>query len=134
MPDPRSELVAVYQVLTGDGILVLETQNIDGWLLSFPGQHSGHFSHHLHLFHFSPDTITQLLHETGYHVLKITTETTSKVCSLRFLADKLYRISLPLYSLVNSILAISPRLAERSLYINPGDEMIVIARKKSVEA
>jgi hypothetical protein len=134
MPDPRSELEAVYRVLTRDGILVLETQNIDSWLPRFLSQHWGHFGHHLHLFHFSPATITQLLHETGYHVLKITTETAGKVCSLRFLADKLSRISLPLYSLVNSILAISPRLAERSLYINPGDEMIVIARKKSVEA
>lgn len=129
--DPRGELDAIHRVLAQDGILVLETQNIASWLPRLLGQRWGHFGHHLHLFHFSPATITHLLHETGFQVLKITTQTAGKVCSLRFLVDKLRSFGLPLYSLLDRVLAIYPWLAGRSFYINAGDEMIVIARKKS---
>jgi 2-polyprenyl-3-methyl-5-hydroxy-6-metoxy-1,4-benzoquinol methylase len=129
MPDPRQELVEIHRVLKRRGILALETQNIDSLLPKILGNSWGHYGHHLHLFHFTPKTITRILAETGFRVVKITSKDAGKVSSIRFLVDKLHAINETLYSVLNRLLSAFPSLAHRSIYINPGDEMIVIAQK-----
>jgi 2-polyprenyl-3-methyl-5-hydroxy-6-metoxy-1,4-benzoquinol methylase len=129
MPNPHQELEEIHRVLKRQGILALETQNIDSWLPKILGKNWGHFGHHLHLFHFTPKTITRILADTGFRVLEITSKDGGKVCSIRFFVDKLHSINKSLFLLLNRLMFAFPSLAHRSFYINPGDEMIVIAQK-----
>ncbi len=110
---------------------VVPRQNIGSWLPKILGQGWPHFGHHLHLFHFSPETITKILHNAGFQVIKITSNGAGKVCSLRFLGDKLRIFNRTSYLLINRLLTAFPSLSKKSFYINLGDEMIVIAQKES---
>ncbi len=131
MPDPRRDLAEVHRVLNRSGIVILETQNIGSWLPKILGYRWPHFGHHLHLFHFTPETITKVLHNAGFRVIKITSSSAGKVCSLRFLGDKLRIFNRTSYLFINRLFTAFPSLSKKSLYINLGDEMIVIAQKES---
>jgi 2-polyprenyl-3-methyl-5-hydroxy-6-metoxy-1,4-benzoquinol methylase len=129
MVDPHTELLEVHRVLGREGFLVLETQNIASWAPRLFGKKWVHFGNDLHLFHFSPTTITRALAETGFNLLEITRVNTGKVCSLQFLADKLRHLSGMTVRLADTLQRRWPELARRAIYVNLGDEMIVCARK-----
>jgi 2-polyprenyl-3-methyl-5-hydroxy-6-metoxy-1,4-benzoquinol methylase len=127
--NPRETLTQVNYVLKPGGLLVLSTQNIESWVPKLLGVRWLHYGHHIHIYHFSPKTITHLLKDTGYQVLKVTKATAGKYCSMRFLVDKLKTINRPLFRLFDSLLSFQPGLEKRAIYINPGDEMVICARK-----
>lgn len=129
LTDPRQELLEINRVLRPEGLLVLETQNIASWAPRVLGKRWLHYGNDLHLFHFAPQTITRLLADTGFRVLKITTAAAGKVCSLQFVADKVQRLSGTASRAATALLKHWPGLARHSLYINLGDEMIVCAHK-----
>jgi SAM-dependent methyltransferase len=132
LTDPHQELLEINRVLRPGGLLVLETQNIASWVARALGKRWHHYGNELHLFHFSPQTITCLLADTGFRVHRITAATAGKVCSLRFVVDKLNRFSETASRAAAALFRYWPGLSRRSLYLNPGDEMIVCAQK-SVE-
>lgn len=129
MTDPRAELLEVHRVLGREGLLVLETQNITSWAPRLFGKRWVHYGNDLHLFHFSPATISRVLAETGFDLLKITAVNAGKVCSFQFIADKLRHLGRMSARLADTLLQCWPELAWRTIYVNPGDEMIVCARK-----
>jgi len=129
LTDPRQDLLEVHRVLRAGGLLVLETQNIASWAARVLGKRWLHYGNQLHLFHFSPQTVSRLLADTGFRVLKITVETAGKVCSLRVVVDRLKRVSETAATTAGALIRQWPSLAQRSLYLNPGDEMIVCAHK-----
>jgi SAM-dependent methyltransferase len=129
MTDPRRELLEVNRVLEPGGLLVVETQNIDSWVPKVLGKRWIHYGNDLHLFHFTPGTLTRLLEETGFAVKSITRADAGKVCTLRFVADKLAHLNKVAARLANALLARWPGYATRSVYVNLGDEMIVCAQK-----
>jgi 2-polyprenyl-3-methyl-5-hydroxy-6-metoxy-1,4-benzoquinol methylase len=129
MIDPHAELLEVQRVLRRDGVLVLETQNIASWAPRLLGKHWIHYGNDLHLFHFSPATITRILADTGFNLIKITTASAGKVCSMQFLTNKLRHLSGKAARLADTLLRRWPELARHSIYVNLGDEMIVCAQK-----
>lgn len=131
LTDPRGELSEVNRVLRLEGLLVLETQNIASWLPKVMGERWHHYGNDLHLFHFTPETISRLLSVTGFVVETITKANAGKVCSLRFVVDKFKHLSQTTSRLAKVFMKSWPSLAGRSLYINLGDEMIVCARKST---
>jgi SAM-dependent methyltransferase len=131
MPDPHKTLTQVHHLLKPEGLLVLSTHNIDSWLAKMMGVRWYQFGLQLHLYYFSPGTLTQILRDTGFCVINITRRSAGKVCSLRFLVDKLAAFNGTLYKLADGLLSAYPMLAGSSIYINPGDEMIICARKES---
>lgn len=129
MPDPRRELLEVNRVLQPGGLLVAETQDIGSWVPKVMGKRWIHYGNDLHLFHFTPRSLTRLLQETGFRVKTITRADAGKACNLRFVADKLAHLSRFASRLAGALLARWPGLATRSIYVNLGDEMIVYAQK-----
>ncbi len=79
LPDPKSSLKEVHRILRRDGLLVAATPNLRNFitrilyllakrrkLMLFSAQ-----AKELHLFHFSAKTLTAMLRETGFKVIKI---------------------------------------------------------------
>ena len=129
MTDPRRELLEVNRVLQPSGLLVVETPDIGSWVPKVLGERWVHYGNDFHLFHFTPCTLTRLLQETGFSVRTITRGDAGKMCSLRFVVDKLEHLSKFASRLAGALLAQWPSLATRSIYVNLGDEMIVYAQK-----
>lgn len=71
-PDPRKELVQAHKLLKPNGWIVLSTPNIDS--LGFKAFKEGFafIAPEVHLWYFTPETLSKLLVETGYTVKKIT--------------------------------------------------------------
>ena len=124
VPDPQRLLELARRLLKPDGALILETQNVDSRFAGILGKKWQHFKHEEHLYHFNPQTITRLLGDTGYQVVRNTPKFGGKYVSLNFIAERAGRIS-KAAGLLCSPLTLFKGL---SLYLNLRDEMIVVAR------
>ncbi|MEE2887098.1 MAG: class I SAM-dependent methyltransferase [Planctomycetota bacterium] len=124
VPNPQDLLEQARRLLKPDGVLILETQNVDSRFAGMLGKKWQHFKHEEHLYHFNPKTITRLLADTGYQVVRNTPKFGGKYVSLGFIAERAGRVS-KMAGLLCSPLSLLKRL---SLYLNLRDEMIVVAR------
>lgn len=124
VPDPQGLLQQAHKLLKPDGTLILETQNVDSRFAGILGKKWQHFKHEEHLYHFNPKTITRLLADTDYQVVRNTPKFGGKYVSLGFIAERAGRIS-KIAGLLCKPLNLLKRL---SLYLNLRDEMIVVAR------
>ena len=131
VPDPRQTLTRVHELLKPDGLLVISTQDINSWIARILGTNWYQIGLHFHLFYFSPKTIRSFLTATGFHVINITRKAAGKVCSFRFLVDKLSAYNPIVFRLACRALLAYPPLSRKAIYVNPGDEMITYARKKT---
>jgi SAM-dependent methyltransferase len=129
--NPRQTLTYVHELLKPNGLLVISTHDINSWLARILGTNWYQIGLHLHLYYFSPVTIRIFLTSIGFNVIKITRKTAGKFCSLRFLVDKLSAYNPILYKLASKALLDYPTLANKAIYVNPGDEIIVYARKQT---
>lgn len=68
---PAEYLKEIYRILKKDGLIVLTIPNIRSWQARLFGNHWFHLDLPRHLFHYSPQTITLLLHKHGFVVEKI---------------------------------------------------------------
>lgn len=71
LPSPREALEIVHDCLKPEGVLLIAIPNIDSWQAMIGKERWFHLEAPRHLFHYSPDTITQLLQEHGFIVKKI---------------------------------------------------------------
>jgi ubiquinone/menaquinone biosynthesis C-methylase UbiE len=122
--DPPALLRAARRVLKPDGLLVMETQNIDSAFARVLGPRWHHYKHAEHIYHFTPGAVRRLLTETGFSLQVLTPRYAGKYVSLDFIAERAARVH-PLLSV-----ALRPLrgLDSVSLYCNVMDEMIAIAR------
>lgn len=122
--DPRALLQRARALVKPDGVIVLETQNIDSTFARLLGPRWHHYKHAEHVYHFTPATFTSLLEECGFTVRRLTPRYGGKYVSLDFIAERAGR----LHPSLSRILAPLSSLDTKSLYVNVMDEMLVVAR------
>lgn len=125
VPDPVALLRRAASHLRAGGRLVVETQNVASPFARALGSRWHHYKHLEHLYHFEPRTLRRLLESAGLEVETNTWRHAGKHVSLAFVRERVTRLH-PLASRLLAPLAPLDRLAA---YVNPGDEMIAIARK-----
>lgn len=126
IPEPQPVLRRIRSLLKPGGTFLLETQNVTSRWARLLGPRWHHYKHAEHLYHFNPATIRRLLADCGYEVLTLGPAFAGKYVSFGFLAERAGRLG-PLAALLAKPLTLLRRL---NLYVNPHDEMIVIAKPK----
>ncbi len=127
MPEPLVELRRLHANMRPGGHLILETQDERSVLAKLAGRrwHMYKFPEHIH--HFNQRTVTRMLEMAGFSVVTITKRAAGKYVSGDFLFERVTRYCGPLKW------AIAPwRRRMRHVYLNPHDEMIVVARRDDV--
>lgn len=126
LADPGAELIRMREFLKPDGILVMQTQNVESHFAKLLGAKWQHYKHLEHVYHFSPKTMKDLLAKAGFEIVDVTSRGAGKFISVDFFVDRMRRYSKVLNVLLKPAQALFGR---RFFYINPGDEIIVVARK-----
>jgi 2-polyprenyl-3-methyl-5-hydroxy-6-metoxy-1,4-benzoquinol methylase len=121
--DPLSLLRRARELLKPDGLLVLETQNIDSAFARLLGRRWHHFKHQEHIYHFTPATVRQLLDMTGFEVQKVTPRSGGKYVPFEFIAERAERVHPALSRAVRPL----TRFESAAIYLNFRDEMVVTA-------
>jgi 2-polyprenyl-3-methyl-5-hydroxy-6-metoxy-1,4-benzoquinol methylase len=125
LDSPHAALERVHARLNPGGVVLIETPTIDSlwwklarsrWRQLIPD----------HYYFFSRATLERLLRDTGLEPVEH--EKVSRVVSARFAADRLQRASLPGARAVQRTLR-ALHADQRTLRINPGDIMSVVAVK-----
>ncbi|MCA8954657.1 MAG: class I SAM-dependent methyltransferase [Planctomycetes bacterium] len=124
VPRPQALMQHVRELLKPDGVLILETQNVDSAFANLLGKRWQHFKHEEHLYHFNPATIRRLLTDTGFQVVRNTPSFGGKYVSLGFIAERAGRLSKAAGLLCKPLNA----FGRMSIYLNLRDEMVVVAR------
>jgi SAM-dependent methyltransferase len=124
VPDPQSLLRSARAMLKPDGVLLLETQNVESGFARLLGRRWQHFKHDEHLYHFAPATITRLLAQCGFEVVRNTPRYGGKYVSFGFIAERAARLGARARALLEPL----RWCAGMNLYLNFGDEMVVAAR------
>jgi hypothetical protein len=116
-------LTRARELLRPQGLLVLETQNIDSAFARALGPRWHHYKHAEHIYHFTPASLRQLLDAAGFEVGAMTPRYGGKYVSLDFIAERAGRI----HPLLSKALAPLRRLDSISLYVNVMDEIVATA-------
>jgi 2-polyprenyl-3-methyl-5-hydroxy-6-metoxy-1,4-benzoquinol methylase len=123
IPEPQPVLRRIRDLVKPEGRLLLETQNVASRWARLLGKRWHHYKHHEHLYHFDPDTIRRLLADCGFEAREIGAKYAGKYVSFGFLAERAARLGA-----VAGLLARPLGLLKSwSLYVNPQDEIIVLA-------
>lgn len=125
LPDPAAVLRRGAALLREGGILVVETQNVESVFARLLGRRWHHYKHLEHLMHFGPATLDRLLRQAGLEPLRATSRYAGKDVSLAFVRERATR----LHPVIARLLAPLAPLDRLSLYVNPADELIAVARK-----
>jgi len=122
---PRELCRESLRVLRPGGVLCVETPNLDSRWFRLLGRRWRQFIPD-HYWFFSPATLRRLLTDLGYRVDAI--DFVAKAVSVRLLVNRVERMARrPLPSLAT--LARRLGLADRVLWLTPGDVMLAIARR-----
>jgi SAM-dependent methyltransferase len=123
VPDPQHVLRTIRGLMKPGGRLLIETQNVASRWARLLGPRWHHYKHHEHLYHFDPQTIRRLLGDCGFRALDVGSAYAGKYVSFGFLAERAGRLG-RIAGLLARPLAL---LKSFSLYVNPHDEIIVVA-------
>lgn len=124
--DPIEELRRIRKLIKPDGFLFLQTQDIETRFAKLLGKKWQHFKHLEHIHHFSPRTIKTVLERSGFEIVRLTHSGAGKFISVEFFVDRMRR-----YSRIAHHLLWPLRLLGRFFfYLNPGDEMVVVAKPR----
>jgi SAM-dependent methyltransferase len=127
LADPVAALARIERALRPGGRLVLLTQDVASPLARLLGPRWHHYKHDEHLLHFEPRTLALALERADLSVVFATRRSAGKWVPWSFVVERSARLA----SFLPALLArLSPR-APRSLYVNLGDEMLVVAGRKS---
>jgi 2-polyprenyl-3-methyl-5-hydroxy-6-metoxy-1,4-benzoquinol methylase/ribosomal protein S27E len=130
LPDPARALEHATGWLRIGGRMILETQDVDSFAARTLGRRWHHYKQPEHLHHFSRRSITDLLERHGLRVLEVGREDAGKYVNGSFLVERASRIA-PILS--RALAPLAPVLPG-GIYVNLGDEMIVVAERTTVAA
>ncbi|MFH1826209.1 MAG: class I SAM-dependent methyltransferase [bacterium] len=71
LPEPALILKEVHRILKNHGLLIIQLPNIDSWQFKIFKQRWFGLQIPYHLYHFSPETLKQLLKKAGFKNIKI---------------------------------------------------------------
>ena len=125
LADPLGSLRAARGLLKDDGLLLVETQNVESLFAKALGRMWQHYKYDEHLYHFSPGTLERLMEKAGFAMTRRTPFGCGKYVTFNFVIERSRRLG-PLASRLASLLA---PLRTASLYVNPMDEMLALGRK-----
>jgi 2-polyprenyl-3-methyl-5-hydroxy-6-metoxy-1,4-benzoquinol methylase len=125
LTDPLEELRQIHRALRPGGLFALTTMNVDSLPPKLLRGRWPWFMQ-MHLYYFTPETVSRMLREAGFEVVEIGPHI--RITHLRYLASKAGSYSPPLGRAAARILA-RLGLEEARLPINFGDLMTVYARK-----
>jgi 2-polyprenyl-3-methyl-5-hydroxy-6-metoxy-1,4-benzoquinol methylase len=123
---PRRVLRMVRELMRDGGIVAIETPTIDSamfkvmrsrWRQLLPD----------HYFFFSRETLEYLMARSGFTPVRYAK--VGRRASIRFIADRARRMGIPIPPFCESVLEKSG-LAERTVYVKPGDIMMMIGRAR----
>ena len=126
IPDPRAALRRAAELLTPDGVLIVETQDVSSRTAAVLGKKWHHYKHAEHIYHFNKQTLTALLESAGFETLENSGRLGGKYVTFSFVAERVGRIH-PLLSFLSSPLRL---FGNKSFYVNLFDEMIVVAKQR----
>lgn len=126
LTDPVAELKQIHRVLRPDGLFALTTMNVGALL---PRILRGRWPWYMlmHLYYFTPRTVTALLEKTGFEVVEIGPHI--RVTHVRYLVSKTRAYSEGAYRL-GSAAARKLGIEDTRVPVNLGDLMTVYARKR----
>jgi SAM-dependent methyltransferase len=125
LDSPHRALAGVHDLLAPGGVVLIETPTVDNlwfrlarsrWRQLIPD----------HYFFFSCATLSELLRRTGFE--PVDHEKVGRRVSVRFAADRARRAGVPGATLLAATLR-TLRIEDRTLRLNPGDIMSVVARR-----
>ena len=125
LEDPRSALRAARPLLKDDGIVVVETQNVESTFAYLLGPRWQHYKYDEHLYHFSPVTLRRLLLQAGFFVVENTPRFGGKKVTIDFIVERVGKI----HPVLTTLLSPLRLIGQWNLYLNFQDEMIAVARK-----
>ena len=124
VPDPQHVLRLIRGLVKPGGHLLIETQNVASRWARLLGPRWHHYKHHEHLYHFDPQTIRRLLGDCGFRALAVGSAYAGKYVSFGFLAERAGRLGRVAGFLAKPLAL----LKSCNLYVNPHDEIIVVAQ------
>lgn len=127
LEDPLVHLKKARELLKPDGLLIVETQNVESRFARVMGKNWQHYKMAEHLYHFGPSTVRTLLDRAGFDVIENTGRRGGKKVSFDFIRERVGKIH-PVLSTLASPLKL---IGRASLYVNLFDEMLVIAKKRA---
>ena len=125
--DPTDALRRVKTMLRPGGHLVLQTQDVLSLARRLMGRKWTHFKQLEHVFHFSAATLGMLLDRTGFDVVETRKRGAGKYVSIGFVIDRMERF----HPILHKCFRLLTPLRKRFLYVNPWDELIVVARARA---
>jgi SAM-dependent methyltransferase len=130
LDSPRSTLSQAHALLQPKGVLLIETPTADNlWFRLAPERWRQLIPDHY--FFFDRATLTRLLTATGFQPIEY--RTVGRRVTLRFAADRLRRAGIPAAAPLDALIS-RAGLADRTIYLNPGDIMQVAAVKLTPRA
>ena len=125
-PDPAKELALANQLMKTGGLLALTTPDIRSlparmWGANWMGIKQGE-----HLFYFSPETIRRLLRRFGFEAVRL--KHVGKYVDVAFFIKRTRLYSMAIERLLGRAAGLL-HVADRVVYVNPFDIMLVYGRK-----
>jgi 2-polyprenyl-3-methyl-5-hydroxy-6-metoxy-1,4-benzoquinol methylase len=127
LADPTAALIRLRGMMRPGARLVLQTQDLESLARRVMGRKWTHFKQLEHVYHFSPKTVRTLLDRAGFDVVELRKRGAGKYVSVGFLIDRMERF----HGVLHACAKLLTPFRGRFVYVNPWDELLVVARARS---
>ncbi len=127
LSDPKKDLIKLSESIKKGGLLVIGTGDVGSLYAQILGTHNHFFAPPHHYFFLSRKTVTELLKQSGYQVIKI--ESMGKWLTYPYIARVAKHFNIPFFERFMNSKIMMKLFGTRWLYLYFGDNMIVYAKK-----